>query len=306
MSWQPTASIANLRKRSELLAQVRGFFDERGVLEVQTSVLGSDTVTDVNIQSVAVPGYGFLQTSPEYQMKRLLSAGMSSCYQICPVFRDGERGKWHNPEFTMLEWYRLGFTLDELVQEVCELCDLILGSSHYNVLTVRELLKENFGKDIFTAGESEIIDLAGELGLLNCDDYLVAFDFLLDQAISKRDRERLVLIDYPIHGAALAKTAQVDNVNVARRFEIVINGLEIANGYDELLDARVLMDRMQTDNRLRKKRGLAQVEPDRNLIAAMEYGLPDCAGVAVGLDRLFAMVLDASEIEEVMPFPWES
>jgi len=135
---------------------------------------------------------------------------------------------------------------------------------------------------------------------------LVAFDFLLDQAISKRDRERLVLIDYPIHGAALAKTAQVDNVNVARRFEIVINGLEIANGYDELLDARVLMDRMQTDNRLRKKRGLPQVEPDRNLIAAMEYGLPDCAGVAVGLDRLFAMMLDASEIEEVMPFPWES
>ena len=286
-----------------MLSAIRDFFKARDVIEVQTAVLASHTVTDLNIESIEVPGYGYLQTSPEFQMKRLLAAGMSSCYQICPVFRNGERGRWHNPEFTMLEWYRLGFSLSQLIYEVKELFDLVLGSQPYVQLTVRDLLSEIYDADVFVEDQKEVLNRAENEGLVACDDYIDAFDFLLDKAIETREAPRLVLTEYPPHGRALAKLDRVSGTTVAQRFEIIIQGLELANGYDELQDSRELAQRMSKDNELRRKKGKVQIDTDVHLLDAMTAGLPICAGVAVGLDRLIALQLNASSIDEVMPFP---
>ena len=303
MSWQPSTSVETLKARAKVLSDIRGFFKSRDVIEVQTSVLASHTVTDLNIESIEVPGYGYLQTSPEFQMKRLLAAGMPSCYQICPVFRDGERGRWHNPEFTMLEWYRLGFSLSQQINEVTELFDLVLGSQPYVQLTVRDLLSEIYDADVFVEDQKKVLKRAENEGLVDCDDYADAFDFLLDKAVEARQAPRLVLTEYPPHGRALAKLQHTTGTTVAQRFEIIIQGQELANGYDELQDSSELEQRMHEDNKLRRKNGKVQVAGDVHLLDAMTAGLPNCAGVAVGLDRLIALQLNASSIDEVMPFP---
>ena len=302
MSWQPIAPVENLRVRAQILEQIRGFFRERDVLEVQTPVLASTTVTDANIQSISVPGYGFLQTSPEFHMKRLLAAGMPSCYQIAQAFRDDEQGVWHNPEFTMLEWYRIDFSMQELIQEVKDICDLILGPSLYRETTVSELLGEVFETDVLELDEKGCLETAREAGLLNCDDYEDAVDFLVSRAVSVTEETRLVITNYPEHGAALAKIQQKGNRRFAQRFEFAIDGVEVANGYDELLDADELRQRMLMDNARRKRKGLALIEQDEKLLAAMASGLPKCAGVAVGLDRLVALCLNAHAIDEVIAF----
>ena len=302
MNWRSVAPIENLKLRARILEQIRGFFRERDVLEVQTPVLASTTVTDANIQSIAVSGHGFLQTSPEFHMKRLLAAGMPSCYQIAPAFRDDEQGTWHHPEFTMLEWYRIDFSMQELIQEVKEIFDRILGPLSYRETSVSELLIEVFGTDVLELDEKGCLEIAGEVGLLNCDDYEDAIDFLVSHAVSATEETGLVLTDYPEHGAALAEIRQDGNRRFAQRFEFVINGIEVANGYDELLDADELRQRMHMDNARRERRGLAPIEPDENLLAAMTSGLPKCAGVAVGLDRLVALRLNARAIDEVIAF----
>lgn len=302
MSWRPIAPIENLKARAQIFKKIREFFRERDVLEVQTPVLAPTTVTDVNIQSIRVPGHGFLQTSPEFYMKRLLAAGMSSCYQIGPAFRDDEQGTWHHPEFTMLEWYRLDFSMQELIEEVKDLCDLILGKSSYREITVSELLVEAFETDILKLGERECLEVSKRAGLVNCDDYEDAIDFLVSHAVARVDELRLVLTEYPEHGAALAKVRQVDDGRFAQRFEFVIEGVEVANGYDELQDADELRQRMNVDNARRSAKGLPEIEKDENLLAAMTSGLPTCAGVAVGLDRLVALCLDAGSIDEIIAF----
>ena len=205
MSWQPSTSVETLKARAKVLSDIRGFFKARDVIEVQTAVLARHTVTDLNIESIEVPGYGYLQTSPEFQMKRLLAAGMPSCYQICPVFRNGERGRWHNPEFTMLEWYRLGFSLSQLIDEVKELFDLVLGSQPYVQLTVRDLLSEIYDADVFVEDQKEVLKRAEDEGLVDCDDYADAFDFLLDKAVEARQAPRLVLTEYPPHGRSASE-----------------------------------------------------------------------------------------------------
>ena len=302
MSWRPIAPIENLKVRAQIFEKIREFFRERDVLEVQTPVLAPTTVTDVNIKSICVPGHGFLQTSPEFHMKRLLAAGMSSCYQIGPVFRDDEQGTWHHPEFTMLEWYRLDFAMQELIREVKDLCDLVLGKSLYREITVSELMVETFGSDILKIDEKECLETAKSAGLVNCDDYEDAIDFLVSHAVERVDESRLVLTDYPEHGAALAKIRQVDDGRFAQRFEFVIEGVEVANGYDELQDADELRQRMNADNARRSLKGLPEIEKDENLLAAMTSGLPTCAGVAVGLDRLVALSLDVGSIDEIIAF----
>lgn len=302
MSWQPNASVENLKVRAQILNQIRDFFRERDVLEVQTPVLAATTVTDANIQSIAVPGHGFLQTSPEFHMKRLLAAGMPSCYQISPAFRDDEQGTWHHPEFTMLEWYRIDFSLQELIEEVKDICDLILGPSLYRETTVSELLGEVFTTDVLALDEKDSLEKAREVGLLNCDDYEDAVDFLVSHAVSVTEKTRLVLTDYPEHSAALAKVEKEGDRRFAQRFEFVVDGVEVANGYDELLDADELRQRMHMDNARRKRKGLALIQWDENLLAAMTSGLPKCAGVAVGLDRLVALRLNARAIDEVIAF----
>ena len=302
MSWQPTAPIANLKARAEVLYRVREFFRKREVIEVQTPVLGEATVSDVNIHSMEVPGRGFLQTSPEFAMKRLLASGMPSCYQIAPVFRDNEQGRWHNPEFTMLEWYRLGFSMQQLIKEVKDLLNEILGTDSYVQTSVQEFLTDYYKLDLLNTEESKCLDLAVEKGLLNCTDHELAIDFLLDQALSTKRISRLIVTDFPVYSAALAKIKQIGNTQFAARFEVVIDGLEVANGYDELQDAKELERRIRDDNARRALKRLPVIEADQHLLKAMDHGLPQCAGVAVGLDRVVALKLGESSIDRVLSF----
>lgn len=274
--WRPACSLAALQARGELLAELRGYFAERGVLEVQTGCLGSHTVTDPHIESIAVPGLGYLQTSPEYQLKRLLAAGAPSLYQLGPVFRAGETGRLHNPEFTLLEWYRLDYDDAALMAELAELVDLVLGPAEYQHLSYAEVVA---GGPNLSADQ----DLAFAQGL----------DVLGDV--------RVFVTDYPAEQAALARLR--GSPALAARFELVVAGVEIANGYHELGDPRQLGARFSEDLAQRRRLGRQQPAVDSAFLAAMQAGLPECAGVAVGVDRLLMLKLGAQSLAEVMPFP---
>lgn len=302
-AWRPSAAIELLRERANFLARVRQFFANRGVVEVQTPLLANHGVTDVNLQNIEVSGLGFLQTSPEFQMKRLLSGGFPSCYQICSAFRSGEVGRWHSIEFTMLEWYRVGMSLDDLMQELTDLVELFLDSAEVQTITVGQLLSDAFGIDAYRVDKAHCERIARKEGLIGestIDDLL---DFLIGVAIDRLSHERVFLTNYPESMAALAKVETRDDIRVARRFEMIVNGMEIANGYDELLDSAELRRRAERDNQQRERLGMPEMVLDPNLVAAMEAGLPDCCGVAVGLDRLIALAVNASSIDQVQPFP---
>ncbi|MEQ8858810.1 MAG: amino acid--tRNA ligase-related protein [Pseudomonadales bacterium] len=285
MDWRPACSLDALRARAALLREVREFFHRRGVLEVQTSVLAAATVTEPAVESLTVPGLGYLQTSPEYQMKRLLAAGAPSHYQLGPVFRAGEAGRRHNPEFVMLEWYRLGFTDAELMAEVAALVDLALGPAPTRTLTYREVLERAAADPVETRlTPREALDLRISAGL----DALGA--------------GRFFVTDYPADQAALARLRPGDE-SVAARFELVVDGLELANGYWELGDPDALRSRFAADLEQRRCQGQRQPEPDERFLAAMNSGLPPCAGVALGFDRLLMLKLGVASLEEVMAFP---
>jgi len=277
--------VAALRARADLLRTVRGFFHARGVLEVQTGVLGACTVTEPAVESIGVPGVGYLQTSPEYQMKRLLAAGAPSIFQLGPVFRAGESGRRHNPEFIMLEWYRLGFDDGDLMREVAELVDLVLGPAPWRALAYDEVVA-------MAAGEPAVGDIAPR----------EALDLRFSQGLAALGRGRYFVTDYPADQAALARL-RPGNPALAARFELVVDGLEIANGYWELGDAAALEHRFDEDLAMRRTRGQAEPPVDRRLLAAMKAGLPDCAGVALGFDRLLMLKLGAASLREVMAFP---
>ena len=270
-----------LRLRAQALEAIRGFFAARDVVEVQTPVLAPATVTDPDVESIAVPGYGFLQTSPEYQMKRLLSAGAPSIYQLGPVFRHEERGRLHNPEFTMLEWYRLGFDDQQLMQEVAELVALVLGPDAVQTVTYQQLVG-----DVSDRGDVQRSEL----------------DLRFAEACEKLQPGRFFVVDYPADQAALARL-RPDNPSVAARFELVIDGIEIANGYWELLDPTEHERRFAADRARRKALGRADVEPDQPFLTALRRGLPNCAGVALGVDRLLMLAQNADRLDEVLQRP---
>ena len=275
-AWEPTGGMAALRARAGILSAIRGFFAERNVVEVQTPTLGRTSVSDVEIESLRITGGDFLQTSPEYYMKRLLAAGAPSVYQIGPAYRAGESGRLHLTEFTLVEWYRLGFDDRALMREVAELVDCILGSEPYRFLTHAELLA--------TRREGPADE-----------------DLRFVEAVENLDEGCVFITDYPAAQAALARL-RGDDPEVAARFELVVDGLELANGYHELADAGELRARMDRDNRNRRRRGKLPMEPDERLLAAMRSGLPDCAGVALGLDRLVMLAVGASSLAEVVAF----
>lgn len=270
-----------LRLRAQALEAIRGFFAARDVVEVQTPVLAPATVTDPDVESIAVPGYGFLQTSPEYQMKRLLSAGAPSIYQLGPVFRHEERGRLHNPEFTMLEWYRLGFDDQQLMQEVAELVALVLGPDAVQTVTYQQLVGDISGR-----GDVQRSEL----------------DLRFAEACEKLQPGRFFVVDYPADQAALARL-RPDNPSVAARFELVIDGIEIANGYWELLDPTEHERRFAADRARRKALGRTDVEPDQPFLTALRRGLPNCAGVALGVDRLLMLAQNADRLDEVLQRP---
>ena len=271
--WRPSVRIEHLKQRAELLAQARAFFAERNVIEVQTPVLAKHTVTEPDVQSIEVPGYGYLQTSQEYQMKRLLAAGMPSCYQLGPAFRHGEQGRLHNPEFTMLEWYRLGFDHNQLMYEVADMVDVLLGPKPYQRLTYEDVVGKSKGRS------------------------RDALDFAFAEACERLTLGRFFITDYPADQAGLARINP--DGRTAARFELVIDGVEIANGYWELLDVEEHLQRFKTDSEIRQQRGLPAMAVDEAFIADLEHGLPACAGVAMGFDRLAMLGIGAKALSDV-------
>ena len=286
------------------------------ILEVETPLLCSTGITDPSIEallvergaSLAAPRY--LQTSPEYAMKRLLSAGSGPVYQIARAFRDGEAGARHNPEFTLLEWYRPGFDQAQLMSEVAALLQLCLGELPCHRRSYRQWFLDVLGLDPMLASVAELEACARsqlDPGTLSGDKDLW-LDLLMSHLLEPRLGELglCFVYDYPESQAALARVEVEDGVAVGRRFEVYVHGLEVANGYHELTDAREQRLRFERDNVRRREYGLPQRPLDEHLLAALEHGLPDCSGVALGVDRLLMLATGSSDIREVLAFDWES
>ena len=310
--WRPTGDAEALRARAGLLATIREFFAERGVLEVDTPLLSQFGVTDPNIElfTVALPNeQRFLQSSPEYAMKRLLASGIGDIYQLGKAFRRGESGARHNPEFTLLEWYRTDTSHYELIREVAELVAKVLPVSSWPVWSYAALFAEILNLDVFTAStetlnrkvEQEGISIDAPLSRL---DYL---DLLMTHSIEPHIAGwgLVFVIDFLPEQSALARLISRQDNTVAARFEAYYGGLELANGYWEEAQADVLSARFADDNAKRGLRGQEVISADTRLLHALEAGFPDCSGVALGFDRLLMLTLGQSSIAEVMPFGWD-
>ncbi len=313
--WRPTASLDSLRRRAAILAAARRFFAERDVLEVETPLLSQGTVTDLHLHTlrtvVDAPGGGpetlWLQTSPEFAMKRLLAAGSGPVYQICKAFRDAEAGRRHNPEFTLLEWYRPGWDHHLLMDEVDGLLAAVLGSPAAERIAYGELLACTAGVDAHRDDAAALrlraleLGLADVPGLASREGWLsLLMTHLIEPGLG-RGRPTFVL-DYPADQAALA-VVRLGDPPVAERFEVYVDGLELANGYHELVDGAEQRRRFEADLAARRTAGLPEVPVDERLLAALEHGLPESAGIALGFDRLVMLACGADSIQEVIAFP---
>jgi lysyl-tRNA synthetase class 2 len=297
-----------------MLTAAREFFAQRGVLEVETPILSAAAVSDPQIESLATRDAGmgapsYLCTSPEYAMKRLLAVGSGDIYQICKVFRDGERGRWHNPEFTLIEWYRLGFDDAALMTEV----ELLVGgllAPHRRIepaerLSYSAALQRHAGVDAHRASDHELTEAAKRHGIV-CEAELdrdAKLDLLMGLVVGPRlGLERPCFIcDYPASQAALARL-KPGRPAVAARFELYLDGIELANGFHELVNGSEQRERFNRDLQLRRARGQPATPLDEHLLAALAAGMPECSGVALGFDRLVAVGLRASRLAEVMAF----
>ena len=284
MSREPRAeflknSIEILRMRAEVLRKIRQYFSDKKVLEVETPILSPFTVTDPDVHSIRVSNYGYLHTSPEYAMKRLLCEGAPSIFQIAHVFRAGELGRYHNSEFSMLEWYRLNFDHIDLMAEVSEVMNLILGPGEYQTIPYKELLGSRYEK---LKNDRSELDLAFSL---SCEELGTG---------------RFFIRDYPADQAVLSRIDPRDPT-VSCRFELVVDGVEIANGYWELQDVAEHEERFQKDLERRANQNAELPEIDQNFMRSLEAGLPDCAGVSVGLDRVLMILAEAHSLDAVMP-----
>jgi len=305
-SWHPTATAATLQHRADLIARIRAFFSERGVTEVTTPVITASGVTDPNIDSIELAdSAGYLRTSPEYWHKRLLAAGFGDLYELGPAFRDGECGRLHQVEFTLLEWYRCDWSWRQLADEVVTLIRHCLTRSAKE-LSVRympwnDCFREALGVDGLGADEPELRKLATDAPPGCNRDMLLDFLFATRIQIAFPTDRITVVHDYPASQAALARL-KPGQPEVAERFEVFAGTLELANGYHELQDAREQTVRFEHDNRIRAQLNRDEMPIDHALLGALESGLPDCSGVALGVDRLLMTALEASNITEVMSF----
>ena len=314
----PTASIATLKSRALLLQQLRRFFDERNFFEVETPLLSRDTVVDRHLHPIKInrqqitgtsqAGEGeavvFLQTSPEFAMKRLLAAGADSIYQICKAFRAGEAGSQHNPEFTMLEWYRVGDDMQQGILLLEQLVQLVLGTEPPTRISYRTAVIDATGLDPFTVSVDRLADLSRLESELDRDEHLnVILSKYVEPRLGAEAPE--VLYHYPASQAALAQTKVEHGVEVAERFEIYYRGTELANGYHELLDADELMTRNKKTNQQRLADGQPILPVDSRLLDAMRTGFPACSGVALGVDRLLMLALREEQIKSVIAFPFD-
>ncbi len=313
-SWRPSASLHTLQQRARILAAIRAFFNARGVMEVETPALSHGATVDPHIESFRVASSdtrhtGYLHTSPEFAMKRLLAAGSGAIYQLAKVFRAGEEGRRHQPEFTLLEWYRPGFGLTKLMDEVEALLQGILHealTATAKRFSYREAFLLGAGMDPFTASVDELMARCAELqvhGLGAADDRDVWLDLLMAGIVEPAlPKGCLVIVyDYPASQAALARVRR-GNPDVAERFEVFVNGMELANGFYELRDSTEQRRRFEADLTLRRLRGQTTPPLDEHLLQALVSGLPDCAGVAVGVDRLVMLAVGADHIEDVVSF----
>ena len=311
IDWQPSASIATLQQRAHILHQIRQFFHERAIMEVETPLLCQHTVTDPYIDSFAIadhqPPY-YLQTSPEYSMKRLLAAGSGPIYQISKAFRREEQGSLHNPEFTLLEWYRPGFTHLDLIDEIDTFLQTLIQSKPAQKITYHDLFDTHFAINPHTCSLESLHQCVAEhinapsLTSLNRDDCL---NLLLTHVIEPTlgIQSPTFIYDYPASQAALAQIRK-GSPSVAERFELYINGIELANGFHELQDADEQYHRFQQDLQNRQQLNKALPKIDQRFITALQAGLPACAGVALGIDRLVTLACSHDALSESLSFDW--
>lgn len=312
--WRPTATLAALRRRARILANIRDFFAERGVLEVETPLLGAATATAPYVQSLKTQCHSmvgqdlYLQPSPESAMKRLLAAGSGPIFQICKAFRDGEQGALHNPEFTLLEWYRPGFSSHALMAEAEALLGRFLRVEPVRRMTYREAFQKYADLDPFTISTQSLRQYANETMAIEartamCLEREACLDLILCHCIQPELKQQATwLYEFPASQAQLACISP-GIPPVADRFELFIAGVELANGYCELTDSQEQAQRFRHDRVMRRRLGLADVPMDTRLLRALEYGLPECSGIALGLDRLVMLCAGEIHLEAVLPFP---
>jgi len=318
--WQPSASISTLKARSHFIADIRTFFAKKNVWEVETPILSNNTVTDLHLDAFVtkfdfdITGEQqslFLQTSPEFAMKRLLAADSGAIYQITKAFRHESAGRFHNPEFSMLEWYRPGFDDKKLMTELDELLQSIMDTQPALYLSYQQAFIQYLSFDPLDINLTRLKQI---VSTHSSDDWLQQEsnpDTLLQWLFSMKIEPLLgqeedqfkpcFVYDFPASQASLAKVSQSDS-RVAHRFELYYQGVELANGFYELQDHNEQLRRFNADNELRVQAGLAAKSLDSNLLAALESGLPDCAGVAVGIDRLFMLKQNLTHISQAISF----
>ena len=315
MSWKPTTSQKTRQLRAQMLHDIREFFLARRVLEVETPALSHAGNTDPFIESITTlsstsPHY--LHTSPEYAMKRLLAAGSGDIYQICKVWRAGESGKNHNPEFSMLEWYRVGFSYHQLIIEVAELLTYLLPNIHkkHHTISYEQLFLDTFGINPHLDKYGEIASCVKKnikgLNTKNLNQQAM-LDALLTHCIEPDfDKSALTfVVDYPAKQSALAKIRQEKSYNIAERFEVYLGENELGNGYQEEVSYPRNQAILQNENNHRQELGLKKITKDNNFLNALQSGLPESSGVAIGVDRILMSLAGVENIQEVINFPWE-
>ena len=319
IAWRPSASLETLRRRSRLLSDLRRFFLSKGIQEVETPACSVAATSDPALESLQTVFTGpgapagkrlYLHTSPEFAMKRLLCAGCGSIFQICKVFRNGELGSMHAPEFTLLEWYRLGIDHHRLMDEVAELIRTVLPDSvHEQRFSYRELFLHHIGIDPLVAPVDALRHAAGACGIggldkLQLEDRDAWLDLLMTHCIEPALGTGMCFVyDYPASQASLARI-RPGTPPLAERFELYLDGVELANGFHELNDGAEQRRRFQAELRYRRRRGLPAVPLDERFLSALDSGgLPDCAGVALGVDRLLMGMVGAQHIDQVLAFP---
>ena len=303
--WQPTATLAALQRRARLLADIRAFLLDRQVLEVEVPQLSKAGGTDVNIELLKIDGENrWLASSPEFPLKRLVAAGYGDVYALQKVFRRGESGKRHNSEFTMLEWYRVGFDEFQLMSEVEDLCRATIEMPAAMRLSYRDTFRQFADIDPFAISNLELAERGADLSGLSPDDLSRDgwLDVLFSHLVEPKLQSPVFVFDFPASQAALAQIDTRDYGDVARRFELIYQGVELANGYFELTDAQSQLARFEADITLRTQRQQPVTTIDQHLLSALQSGMPSCSGVAMGVDRLCMLAMQTKRLAEVLSF----
>ena len=325
--WKPSCDIELLRLRANVLSAIRAFFEQRSVLEVETPLLCHATGTDPQLDFFSsfyhcVPNEKgikdkemFLQTSPEFAMKRLLAAGSGSIFQICKAFRNGESGRLHNPEFSILEWYRVGFSLEQLIDEVAELISQLM-KNHCNLepvykVSYRELFEQVTGLNPLVFCQEKYAHYASENAMSDAisiceNDHAMWLDLIFSYKVQPvlANHQISMVYGYPAIQSSLARINKLSPL-IADRFEVFISGIEIGNGFFELSDAKEQEQRFDQEIKSRNSKGLPLVEKDNLFLEALQSGLPDCSGIALGLDRLLMVMANVGTLNDVMAFPFD-